>query len=84
MKCRVCPRKSWIMQVDSLRKELDLQDTVLDVELIRKAIDKRECEDFEVYLQQKSKLRLYRKLKREVRSVEHLEFVKRVPSMFFL
>ena len=30
-----CPRKSWLGQVDFLRKELGLQDEALDIELIK-------------------------------------------------
>ena len=48
VKCRGCPRKSWFAQVDSLKKELDLQDEVLNVKFIRKALERRECEEFEV------------------------------------
>ena len=80
MKCRGHPRKSWVVQVDSLKKELDLQDEALNVKLIRKALNRRECEEFEVALQHKFKLCLYRELKWEVRPEEYLEFVKEVPS----
>ena len=30
------PKRSWLAQVDSLRKQLNLQDKVLDIELIKK------------------------------------------------
>ena len=48
VKCKGCPRTPWFAQVDSWRKELDLQDKVLDIELIKKAFDERECEEFEL------------------------------------
>ena len=43
--------KSWVARVDSLKKELDLQDKVFCVKQFEKAIDKRECEEFEMALQ---------------------------------
>ena len=36
MKCKSRPRKSWVAQVGALMKELDLQDKVLDVKLVKK------------------------------------------------
>ena len=56
VKCRGHPRKSWLAQVDLLVKHLDLQDKDLAVKLIREAIDKRKCGQFEIALQHKSKL----------------------------
>ena len=41
------PRKSWVAWVGALKKELDIQDKVLDVKLVKKALDKRECEEFD-------------------------------------
>ena len=76
MKCRGHPKKSWVAQVGSLKKELDLQDKALNVKLLRKALDRREHEEFKVVLQHKSKLHLYRKLKWEKGPEEYLEFVK--------
>ena len=55
----------------------------MNVKLIRKALDRREHEEFEVALHHKSKLRLYRELKWEVRPEEYLEFVKGAPSRLF-
>ena len=46
----------------SLKKELDLQDKVLDVRIVLKALDKRECEEFEMAMQRKSKLHIYSEL----------------------
>ena len=60
---RSCPRKSWITQVDSSIKELELQDKVLNVKSIREAIDRMECEEIEVALEHKCKMSLYRELK---------------------
>ena len=48
VKCKGCPRKSWLAQVDSLKKELDLK--VLDIKLFKKALDEGECEEFEIAL----------------------------------
>ena len=39
MKCKGCPRK-WVAQVDSLMKQLDLQDKVLDVKVIKNPLIK--------------------------------------------
>ena len=75
-KCKGCPRKSWIAQGDSLRKELNLQDKVLSVNQIKRALDQRECEEFEVALQHKSKLHVYRELKREVGFEDYFCFLK--------
>ena len=47
-------------------KELNLQDEVLVSKLIKQAIDKTECEEFEMALQHKLKLRIYKELKQGV------------------
>ena len=60
VKCKGCPRRSWITQVEFLKKELGLQDQVLDIRLIKKVFEKRECEEFEMALQHKSELQVYR------------------------
>ena len=65
------------------KKEFGLQDQVLDIKLIKKALDKRECEEFEMALQHKSKLRVYRELKHEIGFVKYLEYVKKAPSRLF-
>ena len=39
VKCKVCPRRPWLAQVEFLNKELGLQDQVLDIKLIKKALD---------------------------------------------
>ena len=54
----------------------------MNIKSIRKALERRECEEFEMALQHKSKLCPYRELKREVGSEEYLEFVKGAPSDF--
>ena len=49
----------------------------------QKTFDKRECEEFGMALQHKSKLRVYKDLKREVGFEEYLEYVKETPSRWF-
>ena len=61
MKCKGRLRKSWGVQVDSLMKESDLPDKVFKVKIINKSLDKSECEEFEIALQHKSKLHIYKK-----------------------
>ena len=56
VKCRGYPRKFWLAQVDSLMKDLDLQNKDLAVKLINQAINKRDCGQFETALQHKLKL----------------------------
>ena len=70
--------------MDSLKKELDLQDKVLYMKLIKKALGIRECEEFEMALQHKSKLQVYRELKWEVGFEKYLEYVDGAPSRMFL
>ena len=67
------PRRSWLSQVEILKKELGLQDQVLDIKIIKKALDQKECEEFEMVFQHKSKLRVYRELKWEIGFEEYLE-----------
>ena len=62
----------------------------MDVKIIRKALDKREGEEFKMALQHKSKLHLYGRLgfylygrKWEVGFEEYLEFVKGKPYRLF-
>ena len=40
VKCKDLPRKFWLPQVDSLKKEFDLQDKVLDIKSNQKALGK--------------------------------------------
>ena len=56
VKCKGRPRRSWLAQVEFLTKELGLQDQVLDLKIIKKALDKREYGEFEIALQHLSKL----------------------------
>ena len=52
----------------------------------KKALDERECEDFEMALEHKSKLWVYRWLKQEIGFNENLEHVNRAPwklSLYF-
>ena len=41
VKCGGCPRKSWLARVDSLMKDLDIEDKDLAVKLIKEATNKR-------------------------------------------
>ena len=54
------PKKCWLVQVNSLKKEFNLQDKVLDVQLFKKALDKREREEYEIALKHKSTFRIHR------------------------
>ena len=47
-----------------MRKELDLQDKTLERKLIKETLDRRECKEFEMALCHKSKLDVYKELKR--------------------
>ena len=58
VKCKGYPRRSWLAQVEFLKTELGLQDQVLNIKLIKKALDKSECKEFEMALQHKFKLRV--------------------------
>ena len=51
VKCLGHPIRSWLAQVELLRKELGLQDQVLNLKLVKRVVDKRECEEFEMVLQ---------------------------------
>ena len=70
--------------MDFKKKEVDLQDRVLGIKLIKKALDKRGCEEFEMALEHKTKLRVYRELKWEIGFEEYSEYVKVPPSRVFL
>ena len=83
VKCKGHPRRSWFAQVEFLKKELGLQDQVLDIKLIQKALDQRECEEFEMALQHKSLLRVHGELKQEIAFEEYLEYVNGAPSRLF-
>ena len=58
VECKGRPRRSQLALVKFLRKELDHQDQVLYIKLIKKALDQRECEEFKIALQHKPKLRV--------------------------
>ena len=66
VKSKGCPRKCWLAHVNSLKRELTLQQKVLELKLIKEALDKRDCEEFVMALQHKSKLRVYNQLKHGV------------------
>ena len=70
MKSEGCPRKCWLAQVHSLKKELFVQDEGLETKINKGGIDKRECEEIEIALQHKAKLYAYRGLKQELVSNE--------------
>ena len=55
---------------------MDLQDKILERKLIKEALDRRECEEFDMALRHKSKLRVYKELKRGVGLREYLRYVK--------
>ena len=76
VKNKGCPRKCWLAHVDSLRKELNLQDKILEIKLIKEALNKRECEELEMALQHKSKLHVYKELKCGFGFEEYLQHVK--------
>ena len=63
MKCEGHPGKSCIAQVDSSKRKNEMARAVLDVKLNLKTLDKRECEEFEMAFQHKSKLHISRELK---------------------
>ena len=48
VKSKGCPQKCWLAYVNSLKKELNLQDKVLELKLIEEALDKKACEEFEM------------------------------------
>ena len=77
------PRKCWLAHINSLKKELNLQDKVLEIKQVKEALVKRECEEFEMALKHKSKLRVYKELKRGVGCEEYLKYVQGPPSRLF-
>ena len=83
VKTRGRPRKCWVARVNSLKKELNLQDKILELKQVKEALVKRECEKFEMALQHKSKLRVYKELTRGVGYEEYLKHVKGPSSRLF-
>ena len=65
--------------MDSLKKEVDIHDKVLDVKIIKNYL-KRGCALFEMALQHKSKKHMNKDLKQEDGFEKDLEYVKRVSS----
>ena len=49
------------------KRNLYLQDKILEIKLIKEALDKRKCEEFEIVLKHKWKLRVYKELKSGIR-----------------
>ena len=62
---------------------MNLQGKILEIKLIKEALEKRECEEFEMSWRHKSKLFVYKKLKRGVGFEEYLNYVKGPPSRWF-
>ena len=62
---------------------MNLQDKILEIKLIKEALDRRECEEFEMGLRHKSKLCVYKELKYGVGFEEYLKYVKGPPSRLF-
>ena len=42
VKSKRCPQKCWLAYINFLKKELNLKDKVLEIKLIKEALDKRE------------------------------------------
>ena len=63
---------------------MNVQDKILEIKLIKEALERRECEEFEMALRHKSKLCVYKELKRGVEFEEYLKYVKGPPSRLFL
>ena len=84
VKCKGFHRKFWLAQVEfSKKKTVGSSRPNLGHKTNQKALDKRECEEFEMALQHKPKLRVYRELKQEVGFEEYLEYVKEATYMLF-
>ena len=66
VKSKGLPQKCWLTNVNSLKKELNFQDEVLELKLIKETLDTKECEEIEEALQHKLKLHFYKELKRGV------------------
>ena len=75
VKCRGHPKKSWVARIESLKKELELQNKVLHVKQIHNVIESKQFKEFEMGLKHKSKLCIYKELKREVGFEEYLEYI---------
>ena len=85
VKCKA--RSAWNILAcpgGTFKEKMGLQDQVLDIKIIKNVLDQIEGEEFEMPLQHKSKLQVYRKLKQEMGFVECLEYVKGAPSRLFL
>ena len=80
------PWKCWLAHVNSLKKELNPQDKVLDIKPIKGALHiyKRECEEFEMALEHKWKLCVYKEQKRWAGFGEYLQCVKGPSFRLFL
>ena len=74
-------RNSCLAQVTSLKKGLDFQDKAFNVKII-KGLAKRECDEFEICLQHKSEVWVYREVKREVGFEEYFEHINGAHSRY--
>ena len=61
---------------------MQVQDKILKIKLIKEALDRRECEEFEIALRHKSKLHVYKELKHGVGFEEYM-YIKVPPSRLF-
>ena len=75
VKCRGRLRKSWRRYLEELKSELELQDSVSDHKQIWSALKDKENREFQFALQQKSKLHIYKELKRDFGLEEYLKHV---------
>ena len=66
VKCSGCPTKSWVAGIESLKNELDMESKALNVKLTCIANESRELRQFEMALQHKSTVGLFKELKVEV------------------
>ena len=62
VKCKGHSRRCWPARMGFLKKQLGLQDQFLDI----KPLIKESARSFEMVLQHKSKLLVYKELKREI------------------
>ena len=66
-----------------MKKELNVQDKVLESNRILEILDKKDFEEFKMALQHKSKLGVYKELKRGVGFEEYMHHVKGPSSRLF-
>ena len=64
-----------------LKKQLTIHDKVLELKLIKEALNKIDCMELEKALQHESKLHVYKDLKRGIGLEKHLKHAKGPSSM---